>query len=102
MTTSPAPDLAAAAAAVQVAGSVVDGAVRRLADTGDIDVEQVVAYDVAHAAAAVRTAEAVLDYGARGAEEARIACAFVADALAELAARVVGREQAWATATDWL
>ena len=52
---------------------------------------QVLAYDLAHAAAAVRTAEAVLAYGAHGDTEARIACAFVADALADLAARIIGR-----------
>ena len=91
-----------AAVAVRSAASVVDGAVRGLGSVADIESRQVVAYDVAHAAAAVRTAEAVLEYGARGADEARIACAFVADALADLAGRIVGREQDWDVSADWL
>ena len=102
MTDAPGPSLDDAAAAVRLAASVVDTAVRGLAAAGDLDANQVVAYDVAHAAAAVRTAEAALDYGARGGEEARIACAFVADALSELSARVVGREDAWGVGPDWL
>ncbi|HXX91351.1 MAG TPA: acyl-CoA dehydrogenase family protein [Acidimicrobiales bacterium] len=96
------PDLDAAAAAVAVAGGVVDGAARALAAAGGPDAEQVLAYDLAHAAAAVRTAQAALTYGRLGADEARIACAFVADALADLAARTVGREAAWGAARDWL
>ncbi|HUY64987.1 MAG TPA: acyl-CoA dehydrogenase family protein [Acidimicrobiales bacterium] len=91
-----------AAAAQKVAAAVVHGAVSRLARAADLDEQQVLAYDVAHAAAAVRTAEAVIDYGAHGPDEARIACAFVADALSELAGRVVGREEAWGTDAGWL
>ena len=91
-----------AAGALRLAAGVVDGALRRLAAAGGIDDVQVLAYDVAHASAAVRTAEAVLDYGARGDTEAGIACAFVADALAELAARVVGREEAWGVDPRWM
>ncbi len=60
------------------------------------------AYDVSHAAAAVRTAESVLAYGAHGDTEARIACAFVADALAELGARLVGRTAEWGVTGDWM
>ncbi len=37
-----------------------------------------------------------------GTDEAHIACAFVADALADLAARIVGREDAFATTPEWL
>ncbi|HZU80379.1 MAG TPA: acyl-CoA dehydrogenase family protein, partial [Acidimicrobiales bacterium] len=98
----PAPSLDDAAVAVRIAAEVVQGAVRSLAAAGDLDDRQVVAYDVAHAAAAVRTAEAALEYGARGADEARIACAFVADALSELAGRVAGREELWGTTTGWM
>ncbi len=61
-----------------------------------------VAYDLAHAAAAVRTAVAALDYGALGHDEARIACAFCADAVADVAGRVFGREDQWGAAPDWL
>jgi (2S)-methylsuccinyl-CoA dehydrogenase len=96
-----APDLQAAASALAVAASVVDGAARRLATTGGPDAEQVLAYDLAHAAAAVRTARAALEYGGRGPVEGAIACAFVADALADLVTRTIGRDAAWATTTDW-
>ncbi|HXQ43975.1 MAG TPA: acyl-CoA dehydrogenase family protein [Acidimicrobiales bacterium] len=101
--TAPMPaDLARAEEAVEIAGAVVTGAVRRLAGGGDIEAEQVLAYDLAHAAAGVRTARAALDYGRTGSEEAAIACAFVADVLADLAARTVGREAAWGTTGHWL
>ena len=96
------PDLDAATAALAVAEAVVDGAARRLAGAGGPDAEQVLAYDLAHAAAAVRTARASLEYGRRGADEAAMACAFVADALADLAARTVGREEAWGIGRDWM
>jgi (2S)-methylsuccinyl-CoA dehydrogenase len=96
------PDLEGAGAAVEVAGSVVSGAARQLARSGDIDADQVVAYDLAHAAAGVRTARAALEYGKTGGDEARIACAFVADVLADLATRTVGREAAWGTTDHWL
>jgi (2S)-methylsuccinyl-CoA dehydrogenase len=98
----PSPDLGAAADAVAVAKSVVDSGVAALGAAGGPDIAQVLAYDLAHAAAAVRTAEAVLGYGARGDTEARIACAFAADALADLAARVVGRESLWAITPQWM
>ena len=77
--------------AVALAQSVVDAGVAALAGAGGPDAAQVLAYDVAHAAAAVRTAEAVLAYGAHGETEARIACAFAADAVADLATRTIGR-----------
>ncbi|HXQ60722.1 MAG TPA: acyl-CoA dehydrogenase family protein [Acidimicrobiales bacterium] len=101
--TEPLPaDLGRAHDAVELAGSVVSGAVRRLAGAGDIEAEQVLAYDLAHAAAGVRTARAALGYGRTGADEGRIACAFVADVLADLTTRIVGREAAWDTSGDWL
>ena len=98
----PAPDLDAAAAAVAVAASVVVSATAALADAGGPDTAQVLAYDVAHAASAVRTAEAVLGYGSFGDTEARIACAFAADAIADLAGRVIGREADWGVTSDWM
>jgi (2S)-methylsuccinyl-CoA dehydrogenase len=96
------PDLPAAAAAVTQAQSVVDAGVAALVEAGGPDAAQVLAYDIAHAAAAVRTAEAVLTYGARGDTEARIACAFVADAVADLATRTIGRSREWGVAADWM
>ena len=90
-------DLEAAAKAVELGKSVVDRAVARFRDAGPdaLETDQVVAYDLAHAAAAVENARAVLDYGAKGDVEARIACAFVADAVFELAIKVMTREPVW-------
>src|SRR4051812_19434271 len=90
----PAPDLTAAAQAVQLAKAVVDSAARHLAGA-DVDANQVVTYDLAHAAAAVENAGAVLEYGAKGDVEARIACAFVADAVFDVVSRILGREDGW-------
>jgi (2S)-methylsuccinyl-CoA dehydrogenase len=94
-----APDLQGAAAAVEVARSVVRAAVTHLAAAAFVDGHQVVAYDLAHVAAAVEIAGAALDYGALGEEEARIACAFVADACFDVAARMLGREPAFGVET---
>lgn len=79
----------------------MDEAARKLAQSGDHDAEQAVAYDLAHAAAAVRTARAVLEYAHLGAHEARIGCAFAADAACDIAARVAGREELWGTTRQW-
>ena len=92
----------AAAAAVAVAQSAVDASVAALARAGGPDIAQVLAYDVAHAAAAVRTAGAALTYGSHGDTEARIACAFAADAVADLSARTIGRSKEWGIAADWM
>jgi (2S)-methylsuccinyl-CoA dehydrogenase len=93
-----APDLDKATAAVGLASEVVQSVVRHLAGLAPnaadaIDANQVVAYDLAHAAAAIENARAVLDYGTKGDVEARIACAFVADACFDVASRLLGREQ---------
>ncbi|MCX7620600.1 MAG: acyl-CoA/acyl-ACP dehydrogenase [Acidimicrobiales bacterium] len=88
-------DLNAAKAVIDNAQDVVNQAIEHLAATGSIDHQQVVAYDLAHAAAAVETGRAMLDYGAKGDVEAKLTCAFIADAVAELAAKLVGREEAW-------
>ncbi len=98
----PAPDLAAAADALALAQSVVGSGVAALVEAGGPDSAQVLAYDVAHAAAAVRTAESLLAYGSHGEAEARIACAFAADALADLATRVIGRASHWGVAAGWM
>jgi len=90
-------DLEAAAAALTLADGIVAGAGRALAGAGGVDPNQVVAYDLAHAAAGVATARSFLAYGARGALEAAMACAFAADVLADLGANVAGREVTWGT-----
>src|SRR4051812_36089248 len=91
-----APDLAAAASAIELADKVVVAGTATLAAApGGVDVNQVLAYDLAHAAAAVVTAKGLLDYGGKGEIEGKITCAFAADAVADLAAKIFGREAAW-------
>ena len=89
-----APDLNAAAAAVELAAGVCTSAATTLAGHS-IDDHQQVAYDLAHAASAVESSRALLDYGGKGEVEGRITCAFVADAVHDLLTKVVGREEAW-------
>jgi (2S)-methylsuccinyl-CoA dehydrogenase len=89
------PDLQAAASVIDLADRVVGRGIQHLAATGGPDVRQVLAYDLAHAASAVATAKAMLDYGAKGAVEASLSCAFVADAVHDLATRLFGREALW-------
>ena len=96
------PDLTAAAAAVETARAVVEACAAHVAAAGASDADQVVTYDLAHAAAAVETSRALLDYGAKGDAEARITCAFVADAVHDVATRVLGREAEWGSAPDAL
>jgi (2S)-methylsuccinyl-CoA dehydrogenase len=95
-------DVGAAAGAVAAADAVVRAGARHLSGLGDLDANQAVAYDLAHAAAAVEAARAILDYGALGDVEARIACAFVADAVYDVACRVLGREELFGTASGAL
>jgi (2S)-methylsuccinyl-CoA dehydrogenase len=95
-------ELTAAADAVDLAQHLVDQACAVVKANGGIDANQVVAYDVAHAAAAVATARATLEYGAQGEIESRIACAFAADVLADLAGKVAGREPSWGVEAGWL
>jgi (2S)-methylsuccinyl-CoA dehydrogenase len=90
-----APDLAAASRAVDLAQAVVDGGARHLARAGDVDLDQVVAHDLAHAAAGVEGSRALLEYGTRGESEARIACAFVADVVHDVATKTLWREAEW-------
>ncbi|MGH1502032.1 MAG: acyl-CoA dehydrogenase family protein [Acidimicrobiales bacterium] len=90
-----APDLQAAADAIDLASSVITAATLRLAETGSVDADQVMAYDIAHAAAAVATGRSMLDYGNKGELEGQLTCVFVADAVADLAAKVWGREAEW-------
>src|SRR5687768_2746779 len=88
-------DLTAAGAAVELARQVVQQGAKTLHEGGGPDVDQVLGYDLAHAGAAVETASAMLEYGGKGELEAAIACAFVADAIGEMASRTFGREATW-------
>ena len=62
----PAPDLTAAADAVERAAAVVDAGTKTFRPAADPTSTRSSAYDLAHAAAAVETARAMLDYGAQG------------------------------------
>jgi (2S)-methylsuccinyl-CoA dehydrogenase len=102
--TSDADQLAAAARAVELAGAAVDRAARHLASVSTVDGKlsvakldehQVVAYDLAHAAAAVEASRVMCAYGRLGEIESMLARAYVADAYADLATRIAGREAAW-------
>jgi (2S)-methylsuccinyl-CoA dehydrogenase len=96
------PDLQAAASVIELAEGVVGRAVRRLGELGGPDTNQVLAYDVAHAASAIATARAMLDYGAKGTIETALTCAFVADAVHDLATKLLGREALWGVSGDAL
>lgn len=96
-------DLSLAASVVELADTVVTTAGKALGLLpGGVDANQVLAYDVAHAAAAVHTARALLDYGSKGDVEAKLTNAFVADAVAELASKLHGREELWGVETGAL
>jgi (2S)-methylsuccinyl-CoA dehydrogenase len=97
------PDLGAAASAVLAATGTVEAGARHLARLGGrdaVDTHQVAAYDLAHAAAGLGVARSALEYGVKGDQEARIACAFAADATFDVMTRVLGREEAWGVAPD--
>jgi len=97
-----APDLFAAAAAIDVADGVIGAGVAAMTEAGGPDQAQVLAYDLAHAAAGAATARAMLDYGARGDIEGRLTCAFAADVIHDLIGRLVGREEHWGVKPDAL
>ena len=94
-------DLTAAAQAIALAQGVVDTGFETLKAAGGADVHQVVAYDLSHAASALATAKSMLDYGAKGPAEANLAAAFIADAVAELGAKLVGREALFGVESNW-
>ena len=89
------PDLQTAASVIDLANGVVISGLHQVANNGGIDNNQALAYELCHAASAVETARGLLDYGGRGDHEASISCAFVADAVGDLAAKIWGREVAY-------
>ena len=92
---SVAADLEGARAALDLAEGVLATAISRLTELGGPDHEQVFAYELAHAGAGIATANGMLEYGAKGDVEARLTCGFVADAVYELAIKLLGRETLW-------
>jgi (2S)-methylsuccinyl-CoA dehydrogenase len=98
------PDLSAAGAAVEVARGVCTTAAAHLAhlsaEGGRVSVErldrhQVLAYDLAHATSGIEGARVMVDYGRHGGLQSRLACLFAAEAIADLVARLIGREAEW-------
>jgi len=96
--------LPAAAAAVDCAADVVGAATSHLARAATVDgrisvarldEHQVLGYDLAHAASAVEAARVMLTYAEHGEVESLLARAFVADAVADLGAKLLGRESLW-------
>jgi (2S)-methylsuccinyl-CoA dehydrogenase len=95
---------AAAATAVDRAADVVAIATEHLAraatvdgriSVAQLDQHQVLGYDLAHAASAVEGAKVMVDYAGRGEVESLLARAFIADAVADLGAKLLGREGVW-------
>jgi (2S)-methylsuccinyl-CoA dehydrogenase len=98
--------VAAAGAAVDCAAEVVDGATVVLArasshdgrlSVAKLDSHQVLAYDLAHAASAIEGCRVMLRYGEHGELESKLARAYIADAIADVGARILGRESLWGT-----
>src|ERR1700675_4506736 len=104
-------ELRAASAAVDLARTVIDRAARSLAEQSTengklsvarLDQHQVLAYDLAHAAAAVEGSRVMCRYGEHGEVESTLARAYVADAVHDVAMRVMGRSVAWGVERDAL
>jgi (2S)-methylsuccinyl-CoA dehydrogenase len=99
----------AADTAIDAAATLVDAAVTNLAEMSRqdnkisverLDRHQVVAYDLAHAASAIEASRVMADYGEHGDFERMLAHAFIADAIADVGARVLGRDAAWGVDTS--
>jgi (2S)-methylsuccinyl-CoA dehydrogenase len=88
-------DLQTAASVIELAEGAAGRGLRRVAELGGPETNQVFAYDVAHVASAVSTARSMLDYGAKGDVEAALTCAFVADVVHDLVSKLIGREELW-------
>ncbi len=94
--------LDAAARVLDVADTVIGAAIARLTELGGPDAQQVLAYELAHGGAGIATARGMLDYGAHGTVEADLTCGFVADAIHDLATKLIGREALWGVEPDAL
>ncbi len=101
MVTTPPLDIDVAADLIEQAREIIDGAAKELAVRGGVDANESFAYDLAHAASALATARSSLEYAAKGDDEARLVAAFLALALSDVAASVLGRESTWNVKADW-
>lgn len=102
---------ASVSAAIDAAAAVATAGATRLAEysTADgrisvskLDEHQVLAYDLAHVASAVEACRVMAAYAQHGEFETHLTVAFVADAIADIAGRIVGREAEWGVAVDAL
>ncbi|HEX5095096.1 MAG TPA: acyl-CoA dehydrogenase family protein [Acidimicrobiia bacterium] len=96
--------LVAARAATKILAEAVDQASRHLAELardGDkisvpkLDEHQIFAYDLAHVAAAAEASRVMCEYAEHGELESMLARAFVADAVADVVGRILGRTSEW-------
>ncbi len=103
--------LEAAASAVDAAAELTTTAAEHLSraavedgriSVAKLDRHQVLAYDLAHAASALEGCRVMLDYGGRGELEGMLAGAFVADVVADVAGRIVARDEVWGASPDVL
>ena len=103
--------LEAAAEAVDAAAELTTTAAEHLAraavedgriSVAKLDRHQVLAYDLAHAVSALEGCRVMLDYGGRGELEGMLAGAFVADVVADVAGRIVARDEVWGASPDLL
>src|SRR6266511_3717562 len=90
----------AVSAAAGLAASAAEHLARDSAQDGRISVakldrHQVLAYDLAHSASALEGCRVMLDYGGHGELESMLAGAFVADVVADVAGRLVARDEVW-------
>ncbi len=104
-------DLAASTAAVETAESFIEKATAKLAEYSvidgrmsvkDLDKHQVFAYDLAHAAAGVAGCRSMLRYGTYGEFEANLAGFYIAETIADLVSRIIGRESEWGVSAEEL
>ncbi len=96
--------LESAAEAVSAAAGLTASAAEHLArdsaqdgriSVAKLDRHQVLAYDLAHSASALEGCRVMLDYGGHGELESMLAGAFVADVVADVAGRLVARDEVW-------
>lgn len=104
-------DLAASTAAVETAESFIAQATAQLASytvvdgrmsVKDLDKHQVFAYDLAHAAAGVAGCRSMLRYATYGDFEAKLAGFYIAETIADLVSRIIGRETEWGVSASAL
>ncbi|MET8468587.1 acyl-CoA dehydrogenase family protein [Streptomyces sp. NPDC006422] len=84
-----------ATALVEALEEVVAAASARLGAAPATDDDQSVPYDIASVSSAVAAARQLLELGPLGGAEADLALVFAADTAADLAGRMLGREELW-------